>query len=179
MTFTFTATDDMLNDDEESVVLSFGSTLPYRVEPATLAMAPVRSTVTITDDDVPQVKVYFSSRSYTVPEGGTRIVKVRLSPTPSGRWSSPSRLLTRVGRPAPITRGCRIASLSTVGNGSRPSPSGPRRIMRSTRGRACAYPSVRPCPRGSRRGRRTRASSTSPTPTYRTSRCASPSTLIR
>ena len=26
-TFTFTATDDMLNDDEESVVLSFGSTL--------------------------------------------------------------------------------------------------------------------------------------------------------
>ena len=81
-TFTFTATDDMLNDDEESVVLSFGSTLPYRVEPATLAMAPVRSTVTITDDDVPGVTVSFGTPWYTVAEGETLIVEVNLSTDP-------------------------------------------------------------------------------------------------
>ena len=39
-TFTFAATDDTEDDNEESVVLSFGSTLPYRVKPAPLAMGP-------------------------------------------------------------------------------------------------------------------------------------------
>ena len=81
-TFTFAATDDTEDDDEESVVLSFGANLPDRVELARFAMPPLRSTVTITDDDVPQVKVYFQSSAYTVAEGETRIVKVRLFPDP-------------------------------------------------------------------------------------------------
>ena len=82
-TFTFAATDDTENDDGESVLLSFGSTLPYRVKPAPLAMAPnLTATVTITDDGVPQVKVYFQSSAYTVAEGETRIVEVRLSVDP-------------------------------------------------------------------------------------------------
>ena len=82
-TFTFAAEEDDENDDGESVLLGFGATLPYRVKPAPLAMAPnLTVTVTITDDDVPQVKVDFQSSAYTVAEGETQIVEVNLSVDP-------------------------------------------------------------------------------------------------
>ena len=62
--FTFTAAHDTVDDDGESVKLSFGATLPAGVS----AVTPATSTVTITDDDVPSVTVSFGSDAYTVAE---------------------------------------------------------------------------------------------------------------
>ena len=76
-TITFSATDDAEDDDNESVLLEFG-TLPDGVSAGT----PNQATVTITDDDVPQVAVMFGATAYTVAEGGTRQVTVTLSADP-------------------------------------------------------------------------------------------------
>ena len=62
-TLTFTATQDTDNDDGESVKLGFG-TLPDRVTAGTDSEA----TVSITDDDLPGVKVSFGAAAYTVAE---------------------------------------------------------------------------------------------------------------
>ena len=64
-TITFTATQDQDNDDGESVKLSFGNTLPTGVSAGTTDEA----VVTITDDDVPAVRVSFERSSYRVDEG--------------------------------------------------------------------------------------------------------------
>ena len=63
-TFVFTAEADTVDDDGESVKLSFGATLPDGVTAGT----PATSAVTITDDDVPSVTVSFGSAAYTVAE---------------------------------------------------------------------------------------------------------------
>ena len=63
-TITFSATQDSVDDDNESVLLGFGATLPDGVSAGT----PATSTVTITDDDVPSVTVSFGSAAYTVAE---------------------------------------------------------------------------------------------------------------
>ena len=62
-TFTFTATQDSVDDDGESVDLGFG-TLPGGVS---AGLVP-KTTVSITDDDVPAVEVSFEHSSYTVAE---------------------------------------------------------------------------------------------------------------
>ena len=62
--FTFTAAHDTVDDDGESVKLSFGASLPDGVSAGTTDEA----TVTITDDDVPSVTVSFGSAAYTVAE---------------------------------------------------------------------------------------------------------------
>ena len=62
-TFKFTATQDSVDDDEESVDLGFG-TLPGGVS---AGLVP-KTTVSITDDDVPAVEVSFEHSSYTVAE---------------------------------------------------------------------------------------------------------------
>ena len=76
--FTFTAETDTVDDDGESVKLSFGATLPDGVSAGTTAT----STVTITDDDVPSVTVSFGAASYTVTEGASRTVTVTLDADP-------------------------------------------------------------------------------------------------
>ena len=76
--FTFTAATDTVDDDGESVKLSFGATLPTGVTAGT----PATSTVTITDDDVPSVTVSFGAASYTVTEGASRTVTVTLDADP-------------------------------------------------------------------------------------------------
>ena len=76
--FTFTAAHDTVDDDGESVNLSFGATLPTGVTPGT----PATSAVTITDDDVPSVTVSFGAASYTVTEGASRTVTVTLDADP-------------------------------------------------------------------------------------------------
>ena len=63
-TFTFSATEDSVDDDGESVKLAFGSTLPAGVA----AGSPAETTVAINDDDDPEVTVNFERDSYTVPE---------------------------------------------------------------------------------------------------------------
>ena len=62
-TFTFTATQDSVDDDGESVELGFG-TLPGGVS---AGLVP-KTTVSITDDDVPAVEVSFEHSTYTVAE---------------------------------------------------------------------------------------------------------------
>ena len=75
---TFTATDDTVDDDGESVKLTFGTTLPTRVSAGT----PDAATVSITDDDDPEVVVSYEQSSYTVGEGSNVTVKVILSADP-------------------------------------------------------------------------------------------------
>ena len=74
----FTATQDTLNDDGESVKLSFGNTLPTGVSAGNTDEA----VVTITDDDVPSVEVSFEQGTYTVDEGSLVTVKVTLNADP-------------------------------------------------------------------------------------------------
>ena len=78
-TFTFEATQDMEDDDDESVLLGF-SGLPDGI--TTTAGRASQTTVSITDDDDPQVTVQFGADAYTVAEGGTQSVTVTLSADP-------------------------------------------------------------------------------------------------
>ena len=77
-TITFAATDDTEDDDDESVLLSFGSVLPDRVSEG----SPNEATVNIADDDDPHVTVMFAQADYVVVEGETVLVRVALSANP-------------------------------------------------------------------------------------------------
>ena len=83
--FTFTAAHDTVDDDGESVLLSFGATLPDGVSAGTLAT----STVSITDDDDPQVTVAFGQSAYSAAEGSTVTLEVTLSADPERNVSIP------------------------------------------------------------------------------------------
>ena len=61
--FTFTATADTVDDDGESVKLTFGN-LPTGVTEGTTK----ETVISITDDDVPSVTVEFGSATYSVEE---------------------------------------------------------------------------------------------------------------
>ena len=74
-TFSFSATTDSVDDDGESVKLGFG-TLPTDVTSG----SPSQATVNITD--VPSVNVSFENSSYTVDEGISVTVKVKLDADP-------------------------------------------------------------------------------------------------
>ena len=63
---TFSASSDSVDDDGESVKLTFGNTLPTGVSATGNTDEAV---VTITDDDVPSVEVSFEQGTYTVDEG--------------------------------------------------------------------------------------------------------------
>ena len=77
-TFTVTATDDTVDDDGERVALSFG-TLPAGVTPG----SPAAATVTLADNDDPEVTVSYSAATYSATEGGTEAtVTVSLSADP-------------------------------------------------------------------------------------------------
>ena len=77
-TFTLSATDDAVDDDGETVLLGFGSSLSDRVTTET----PSTASVTIADDDVPEVEVSFAQSSYDVAEGASQTVTVTLSADP-------------------------------------------------------------------------------------------------
>ena len=77
-TITFTAAQDEVDDDGESVLLGFGAPLPGGMSLGTTNQA----TVSITDDDDPQVAVSFDRASYRVLEGDTTTVGVTLSGDP-------------------------------------------------------------------------------------------------
>ena len=83
--FTFTAAHDTVDDDSESVKLSFGATLPDGVSAGT----PATSTVSITDDDDPQVTVAFGQSAYSAAEGSIVTVEVTLSADPERNVSIP------------------------------------------------------------------------------------------
>ena len=75
--FTFTATQDTVDDDGESVKLEFGM-LPGRVSGG----ATDEATVIIRDDDDPEVTVAFVQDAYRVAEGRTVTVRITLSADP-------------------------------------------------------------------------------------------------
>ena len=75
---TFSAADDTIDDDGESVKLGFGNSLPTGVS----AGNTNETTISITDDDLPSVSVSFAQGSYTVAEGSTVTVKVQLDADP-------------------------------------------------------------------------------------------------
>ena len=77
-TFDFSAASDSVDDDDESVRLGFGSSLPTGVTKG----SPDETVVSITDDDVPSVTVRFAQSSYSVIEGSSVTVKVTLSADP-------------------------------------------------------------------------------------------------
>ena len=103
-TFTFSATADDLDDDGESVKLTFG-TLPDGVSAGT----PNETTVTITDDDDPAVTASFASATYAVAEGGTVAVRVTLSADPERSVTIPLTGPPRAASRAPTTPGFRPA----------------------------------------------------------------------
>ena len=84
-TFTFTAAADDVDDDGDSVLLGFGTPLPDGVS----AGATATSTVSITDDDVPPVQVFFEPDAYTVAEDSAVTVTVRLDVAPERLVSVP------------------------------------------------------------------------------------------
>ena len=77
-TLAFTATTDDVDDDDESVKLGFGSSLPARVT----AGARTHTTLDIGDDDDPTVTVTFAQGDFTVAEGGTQQLSVTVSADP-------------------------------------------------------------------------------------------------
>ena len=76
-TITFQATADSVDDDDESVRLTFG-TLPDQVSAGTTS----DTVVSITDDDVPAVTVNFQQATYTVNEGSSINITATISPDP-------------------------------------------------------------------------------------------------
>ncbi len=84
-TVDFTALQDDLDDDGEKVVLTFGSDLSDRL----LVGATSETTVNIADDDHPHVTVQFPQSDYTVAEGDTVNVTVRLSAAPEREVTIP------------------------------------------------------------------------------------------
>ena len=86
-TITFTATPDTVDDDGESVLLGFDTTnLPPRVS---LAMTNTQSTVSIEDDDHPEVTVKFGASSINVGEGNSATITVTISADPKRRLTIP------------------------------------------------------------------------------------------
>ena len=77
-TFTVLLTQDTLDDDDESITLSFG-TLPNTVKSGG---DNETATVTIRDDDDPEVDVEFGAATYSAAEGGSAAVEVTLSANP-------------------------------------------------------------------------------------------------
>ena len=100
-TFSFAAASDSVDDDGESVKLTFG-TLPTGVTEGTTK----ESVVSITDDDVPAVTVSYEQGTYTVAEGSSVTVKVKLSVAPERTVTVPINRAPRAGRRRRTTRGC-------------------------------------------------------------------------
>ena len=77
-TFTVAVTDDDVDDDDESITLSFG-TLPTTVK---TGGTHETATITIRDDDDPEVEVEFGDTTYAASEGSSATIEVTLSADP-------------------------------------------------------------------------------------------------
>ena len=76
-TISFTATEDLIDDDDEKVKLAFG-TFP----PGVSAGSTSTTKVSIVVDDDPHVRVEFGSATYSVAEGSSVTVTVKLDVDP-------------------------------------------------------------------------------------------------
>ena len=85
-TFTFTATQDSVDDDGESVKLTFDSALPAGVSRGSVP----ETTVSINDDDAPSsLTVNFEASTYNVTEGSTVEVVLTLDDDPEREVTIP------------------------------------------------------------------------------------------
>ena len=73
-TFTVTAIDDSVDDDDESITVGFGT-----LSEGVTAASPRTAQVLLVDNDDPPVTVRFGAASYMVTEGATATVQVALS----------------------------------------------------------------------------------------------------
>ena len=113
--------------------LTFGSSLPTGVTKGSTNEA----IVSITDDDVPSVEVSFGEDSYTVDEGSTVTVKVKLDADPERTVIIPITKANQGTVPPPATTpACPQASPSTQATPRWTSPSAPLRTRTTTTGRA-------------------------------------------
>ena len=94
-TITLTAVQDMVDDDDESVKLAFG-TLPAGVSEGT----GDETTISITDDDDPEVTVQFSRSTYRVVEGGSVPVRITLNADPERTVAIPLTVTNQNGATA-------------------------------------------------------------------------------
>ena len=108
--FTFSATDDTVDDDDESVLIGFGA-LPADVTAGNTDEA----TVSINDDDVPAVAVSFEQSTYDVAEGSSVTVKVKLDADPERTVTIPLTMQDREEPATPTTPVSRPTSHSTLG----------------------------------------------------------------
>ena len=153
-TFTFSATDDTADDDDERVKLAFG-TLPTGITTGTTS----DTVVSITDDDAPgDVKVSFGSSTYTVAEGAGVTVTVAEGAgwvwtwTRSAPWSFLSPPPARTGQRPQTTPVFRRPSPSRRRRDlQRRSPSPPPTTPSTTTTSGSSWPTGR-CPRESRPG---------------------------
>ena len=99
-TIIFMAEDDTLDDDGESVKLSFGSPLP----PSVAVGATPTTTVAIGDDDDPEVRVSFGQSSYSVEEGSDVVVTVELDADPERTVVIPITRTPKDGASSATTR---------------------------------------------------------------------------
>ena len=104
--FSFTAFDDTVDDDDESVKLGFGTMPDARVSGG--GGGEDETTISITDDDYPFVTVQFGQDSQGVGEGETVNVTITLSANPERTVTIP---VTSTGQDAqlPLTTPCRPA----------------------------------------------------------------------
>ena len=104
---TFGATQDTVDDDGESVLLAFGA-LPTGVT----AGATDETTVSITDNDDPDVTVQFGASTYTAAEGSTMTPYRRGSHEKNrAATNNPTTIHTAITnkwthwKPAPVSKG--------------------------------------------------------------------------
>ena len=85
-TLTFSAVDDTIDDDDESIVLSFRGT-----PPAQSSYSNDTATINIIDNDYPTVTpgIHSSSRSISVPEGQDRTITFTLNTAPERTLTIP------------------------------------------------------------------------------------------
>ena len=144
--FEFSATQDVVDDDGESVRLGFGASLPSGV------LAGTGAVVSIDDDDDPLVTVSFGQASYGVAEGGTVEVAVNLSVNPERSVVIPVTATSQGGADAADYSGVPASVTFASGETSKSLRSLRRRTWWTTTGRACGSASVRACRAGCWRG---------------------------
>ena len=131
-----------MDDDDETVLLGLGATLPAGVTPG----SPATSTVAITDNDDPEVEVSFDQSAYDVAEGGDVTITVNLSADPERTVEVPLTAM-RQGGASGADYSVRPRSPSTAGRPPRPSLSPPPRTPSTTTARASCWDSA-PCRTG-------------------------------
>ena len=96
-TFTVTAVDDSIDDDDEGVTLGFDVSLLEGVTGG----SPATATVSLTDNDAPGVTVAYAQSSYEAVEGGAGVVvTVQLSAAPEREVEIPLTAMATGGATA-------------------------------------------------------------------------------